>query len=251
MKLYAAGVFLICLATVIDIGSRGAILGFLAFLALMLFRRPKNLKYLPLVLVALPLLWLGLPKQYKARYETIATRDQDDSYTNRLLSWQGGVKMFLHNPITGIGPDNYTDANGAKYWPGYPRHWLNAHSLYFKLLGELGILGIITFFVFVFSVMRMNLYLARLYRKKIMDPVIQRFPSACNQCYILMLFCGYASHNTYRSNWYTLAAVTAALALLRPAGDDSDTETQVPPAQKLPAWVPARHEPDAEPVTVG
>lgn len=245
MKLYAVGIFSIFLITVIDTGSRTAILAFVFFLMLALFHRRQNLKYLPVVLLALPLLWLVIPQQYKARYETIRTRNQDDSYTNRLLSWQGGVKMFLHNPITGIGPDNYTDANGMKYWPETPRHWLNAHSFYFKLLGELGILGVITFFAFLISVIRMNWQLARRYRKKFTDPIVQRFPDACNQSICLLLFSGYAAHNTYRSNWYTFAAVTAALILLKPADTTSEPLTPVA-AKRQPAWIPARRKVEDE-----
>ena len=248
MKLYAAGIFAIYLATVIDTGSRTAFVAFLLFVTLVLFHKRQNLKYLPLILVALPLLWIGLPQQYKARYETIKTRDQDDSYTNRLLSWQGGVKMFLHNPLTGIGPDDYTAANGMEYWPGKPRHWLNAHSLYFKLLGETGALGVLTFFAFMISVMRMNWQLAKRYRKRMMDPIVQRFPAACNQCFWLLLLSGYAAHNTYRSNWYTLAAITAALGLMQ-------LREQVPvtapePLKRQPAWIPAAKQPELEPVEV-
>jgi O-antigen ligase len=239
LKLYAAAAFAVMLLTVIDTGSRTAILAFVVFLTLTLFQKPKNLKFLPLVLVAIPLMWIALPQQYKARYETIKTRDEDDSYTNRLLSWQGGVKMFLHSPITGIGPDDYTDANGMEYWPGTPRHWLNAHSLYFKLLGELGILGVFTFLALLISVMRTNLELARRYRKKLMDPILRRFPTACNHSFILMLFSGYAAHNTYRSNWYTLAAVTAALALVKSSENVAKSDSPLP-APRLPAWVPAK-----------
>jgi O-antigen ligase len=239
LKIYALGIFTIFLFTIIDTGSRTAILAFVLFVMLAIVHKPQNLKYLPLVLVALPLLWLAIPQQYKARYETITTRDEDASYTNRLLSWQGGLQMFLHNPITGIGPDDYTVANGTKYWPEKPRHWLNAHSLYFKLLGELGVLGILTFAAFIIAVIRQNWKLARHYQDKFADPIAQRFPAACSQCYYLLFFCGYASHNLYRANWYTLAAVTASLALLKPADQAAHTATEAPATLKT-AWTPAK-----------
>ena len=248
MKLYATGIFAIYLATIVDTGSRTAIIAFLLFVMLALFHKRQNLKYLPLLLAALPLLWLAIPQQYKARYETIKTRDQDDSYTNRLLSWQGGVKMFLDNPLTGIGPDDYTAANGIKYWPGRPRHWLNAHSLYFQLLGETGAFGILAFFIFMISVMRMNWQLARRYRNKMMDSIVQRFPVACNQCFCLLLLSGYAAHNTYRSNWYTLAAVTAALGFIHLR--EQAPLTLPKPGRPQPAWIPASKTLEIEPVTV-
>ena len=245
VKIYGVIVFAIYLATIIDTGSRTAFLALIVCLLLSVFQRRKNLKFLPLILVALPLLWAVIPQQYKTRYESIETRDQDESYTNRLLSWQGGVQMFLHNPVTGAGPNNYTFANGMKYWPGNPKHWLNAHSLYFKLLGELGILGVLTFFAYLFAVIRMNWKLARRLKKEKLDPVLQNFPYACNVSLYLLLFTGYAAHNTYRTSWYTLGAVTAALALLKPAQETSPATDTTKPA-RLPAWVPVKKAPEVQ-----
>jgi O-antigen ligase len=248
-KLYGIGIFAIYLATIIDTGSRTAFLAFVVFLLLAVFQQRKNLKYLPVVILALPLLWIVIPQQYKARYETVETRDQDESYTNRILSWHGGMKMFLHNPITGIGPDDYTDANGMKYWPEEPKHWLNAHSLYFKLLGELGTVGVLTFFAYVIAVIRMNWKLARRFKKERLDPLVQRFPYACNICLYLLLFTGYTSHNTYRATWYTLGAITAASALLKPTGDASPVSPAAR-SKRLPAWIPAKNSPTGETVAV-
>jgi hypothetical protein len=249
MKFYGIAILTIYLVTVIDTGSRMAFLGFLAFLGLVVFQKRRNWKYFPVIALALPLLWPAIPQQYKARYETIETRDQDESYTNRLLSWQGGVKMFLHSPLTGIGPDDYTEANGTLYWPGQPRHWLNAHSLYFQLLGELGILGVLTFFIYLVAVIRMNWQLARRFKEDRLDPIVQQFPSACNSCLYLLLFTGYSSHNGYRATWYTLGAITAALALLKTQAT-APQDPAAPHAKRLPAWVPSNKSPHADTVTV-
>ncbi|HEX5234138.1 MAG TPA: O-antigen ligase family protein [Silvibacterium sp.] len=249
LKLYGAVIFGIYLTTIIDTGSRTAFLGFVFFLLLIVFHKKRNWKYLPLVLVALPLLWMVIPQEYKARYMTVETRDQDESYTNRLLSWQGGVQMFLHNPLSGIGPDDYTAANGMEYWPGKPRHWLNAHSLYFKLLGELGIVGVFTFFAYLVSLIRMNWLLARRFKKAQFDPIIQQFPYACNLCVYLLLFAGYSSHNTYRQGWFTLGAVTAAIALLKLPTEGSKNPVN-PEATRSPAWVSAKKPRKAEVVAV-
>jgi len=149
--------------------------------------------------------------------------------------------MFLHNPITGIGPDDYSAANGMKYWPEKPRIDLNAHSLYFKLLGELGLLGIFTFFAYLFSVIGANRHLARRLsmQVQVMDPLVRQYPAACNLCLYLLLFTGYSAHNTYRSTWYTMGAVTAAIALLKPVAETSSASAVIKPA-RLPAWVPAK-----------
>lgn len=245
LKLYGILLLLIYAVTVIDTGSRTAFLAMILFLFMIVFQKRKNWKFLPVLVLALPLMWLVIPAQYKARYESIKDRNHEESYTDRLKSWQGGVQMFLHNPVTGVGPGNYTDANGEKYWPAYPRVWLNAHSLYFKLLGELGIVGVITFFVYTISVMRLNFALTRRFKKEKLRPVVSQLPYACILVYILLFFEGYTGHNTYRSQWYTVGAVTAALSLLKSREELSEPEG-APRGKRIPAWIPRKESAETE-----
>ncbi len=139
----------------------------------------------------------------------------DESYQNRILSWQGGVAMFESNPITGVGAGNYTYANGTKFWPGSGRkHWLNAHSLYFKLLGELGLIGIITFGGYLICVFRLNFRLKRELQERNASAFLQQLPSMFNIMFCLLLFDGYAAHNLYRDAWYFVGALGASMSLL-------------------------------------
>lgn len=241
-RLFALGSFGIALVTVITTGSRTAFLGFVFLLLVLVFRRRENLKYLPLLVLSLPLLWLVIPQQYKKRYESVETRNQDESYTDRLLSWQGGVHMFLHNPLTGVGIDNYTVANGKEYWPNRPRVYLNAHSLYFKVLGELGLSGVVTFGGFVIVLVLLNRSLRRRFLlEPIDDPVISGFGPACNLAVLVLLFAGYTAHDLYRPTWYTFGAVSAAVSLL-PVAEASrkraEQEAEVEGAARIPAWSP-------------
>ncbi len=235
-RLFALAAFGMALVTVISTGSRTAFLAFVLLLFMMVFRRRRNWKLLPLLVIALPLFWIVIPQQYKKRYESVETRDQDESYTDRLLSWQGGVRMFLHNPLTGVGPDNYTFANGEKYWPQRPRVYLNAHSLYFKTLGELGLLGVITFGGYIVSLIALNRSLTRRFSTEEDDPVIAGFGSACNLAVILLLFAGYSAHDLYRSTWYTFGAISAAVSLLAPA--EAREDAKAPVRAVLPPWSP-------------
>lgn len=262
-RLYALVCFSIALVTVISTGARTAFFAFLLLLAMVVFRKKQNLKFLPALAVALPLFWIAIPQQYKLRYESVKSRDHDESYTDRLLSWQGGVQMFLHNPLTGVGPNNYTDANGEKYWPVQPRVYLNAHSLYFITIGELGLLGVITFGGYVFVLLRLNRSLAKRYRdRKDEDPVIAGFGGACTLTVILLLFAGYSGHDLYRTTWYTFGAISAAVSLYRPAEAEESIAAEAAPRRRLPAWSPdfgslgpstsaAPWDPVAEPVPWG
>jgi O-antigen ligase len=208
----SAGIYLV---TIVDTGSRAAASGVLFLVLMLVFRRPKNLIYLPVLVALGPMVWMVIPQQYKARYETVNSLKSDLSYQNRLLSWEGGVAMFESNPITGIGAGDYTAANGTKYWPGNGRKtFLNAHSLYFKLLGELGLVGIITFGGYLICVFKLNLKL----RKQLEGVHASRFltglPTMFNVILGLLLFDGYAAHNLYRDTWFLVGSLAASIGLL-------------------------------------
>lgn len=201
--------------TIVDTGSRGAAMGLVFLVLLLMLYRPKYLVCLPVLIALSPVVWSVIPQQYKARYETVDHLKTDESYQNRILSWKGGVAMFESNPVTGIGCGLYGLANGEKFWPGIGRkHYLNAHSLYFQTLGELGLLGIITFLGYLISVVRTNLRSRRKLAANESSPFLRALPGLFNVMFLQLLFAGYASHNLYRNTWYIVGAMAASVALL-------------------------------------
>ena len=245
MRSIAAASIGLYLVTIVDTGSRAAASGVLFLILMVLFRKPKNLLFLPVLVALAPLVWMVIPQQYKARYETVDHLKTDESYQNRILSWEGGIAMFESNPITGIGAGDYTDANGAKYWPGDGRKtFLNAHSLYFKLLGELGLAGVITFGGYVICVFRLNFRLRRELSTHNASTFLQILPAMFNIILCLLLFDGYAAHNLYRYNWYVVGALVACVSLL-PMLQERVTVTEpgrpelARSTEAVPDWSPA------------
>jgi O-antigen ligase len=235
----------IYLVTIVDTGSRAAASGVVLLALMLVSRRPKNLIYLPVLIALCPVVWMVIPQQYKARYETVDKLKTDLSYQNRILSWEGGVAMFESNPITGIGPGDYTAANGMKYWPGNGRKtFLNAHSLYFKLLGELGLVGIFTFGGYLICVFKLNFRLRKQLAAVHASPFLQGLPATLSMILALLLFDGYAAHNLYRDMWFLVGSMAASIGLL-PMLQQQVTETEPDglraPASKTsePQWSPA------------
>ena len=201
--------------TIVDTGSRGGAAGIVFLIVLLLIRKPKNLIFLPVLIALSPIVWMAIPQQYKARYETVNHLKSDASYQERILSWEGGIAMFESNPITGIGTGNYTYGNGSKYWPGKGRKvWLDAHSLYFKLIGELGLLGVFTFGGFVICVFRLNSRVRNELEERKASKFLQELPGLFSIIFYQLLFAGYASHDLYRSTWYIVGAMAASVSLL-------------------------------------
>ena len=88
------------------------------------------------------------PSQYLAEIRTMDTQSyKRDTGSERILSWSAGWRMFKDHPIFGVGVGNFGPWL-PDYWEGKKQKsnmWGRvAHSLYFTLLPEMGIVG--TFF---------------------------------------------------------------------------------------------------------
>lgn len=222
LRLLMWGILGLSLWTLLLTGARGVLFTLVLLLLIGIALHRRRLLVLPLVVVLAGAIWAGLPTQYKVRYTTI----NDQSYLDRFLSWQGGWQMFLSNPATGMGIGNYAFANGSRYWPAPRKIYLNAHSLYFQLIGELGLVGVVTFGSFVWVLIASNNDVRKRLREiaaqaragdaraQAVPEWLRLFPTACTLSVIGLLYCGYGYHDLYRSTWYFLAAATGAADLL-------------------------------------
>ena len=88
------------------------------------------------------------------------------------------------------------------------------HSLYFKLMGELGIVGIFTFAGYLICVFRLNFRLRKILSASNASRFLQGLPGIFNMILCLLLFDGYAAHNLYRDTWFLVGAMAASVSLL-------------------------------------
>jgi len=131
--------------------SRGGFVGLLAVGLCCWLRSPKKLRS------AVVIASLGLLVSLYARagyWERIESSWEEGvssgSGEDRLYMWKFGWKMFLDNPVIGVGQENFPvrfgDYEGEERLYGVTRIWRVAHSLYFTLLPELGLVGGFIFF---------------------------------------------------------------------------------------------------------
>jgi hypothetical protein len=72
---------------------------------------------------------------------------QDENTQARFAVWNYNWKLFLENPLTGVGPEkNGADRSQIPYFVEGFRHY--AHSIYMQPLADSGLLGTILFFTF-------------------------------------------------------------------------------------------------------
>lgn len=115
-------------------------------------KSPRKVMTLVLAFLLLCAVVALAPENYwDERIGSIAEEASNQSGTagSRLYTWGIGWRMFLSNPIFGVGPGNYP-WNSLDYEPleahnGQSFGGRAAHSLYFTLLPELGTAGVIIF----------------------------------------------------------------------------------------------------------
>lgn len=142
------GVFIMSL---IATSSRGGFLGLLAVGVYCWVYSPRKIISLILGLCFACLVLVAAPQEYWDRISTITEDSTMESGTagQRVFTWGIGWEMFLANPILGVGQGNFPwtigEYMGGRTWQTKSLAGRQAHSLYFTLMPELGLVGIIIF----------------------------------------------------------------------------------------------------------
>ncbi|MCP3892699.1 MAG: O-antigen ligase domain-containing protein [Desulfobulbaceae bacterium] len=74
------------------------------------------------------------------RFNTITQEDTEVTLYGRKLAWQGTIDMIKANPLTGVGPGNYSKAFRTFQPPGLTEPYMYAHSDYLHFISETGVL---------------------------------------------------------------------------------------------------------------
>jgi O-antigen ligase len=165
--------------------SRGGFLGMAAVAVLIWLKSKSKIRSLILLLIVGIIFVSAIPATYKA--ELMSIRDEGDAVfsggvtsgdnpiaakngtgRDRVELWKVGWRMFLHNPIIGVGPANLPlrlgeyqyDENGNSFWHR-DISGRAVHSIYFTLLPELGTVGLLIWVLMLRSNFRKYRYVTR------------------------------------------------------------------------------------------
>jgi putative inorganic carbon (hco3(-)) transporter len=136
------GIFLLFLIlAIVATQSRG---GTLALVAVGLFYWAKSNRKGMMAAAAVAgviVVFALAPPAYFERMHDVANTEEG-SAQGRIQAWGAAMRMVADHPIFGVGAGHFGVAYGTKYQHGPGGPWHNAHSIYFQILGELGIPGI-------------------------------------------------------------------------------------------------------------
>ena len=179
-----------CLLGVMGTTSRGAFLGLgSAFLYGWLFVAKKKAVGTILVVAAAVVMLVIAPSGYFARMNTVANYQEDNSAQSRLKAWGAGLHMAMDHPL-GVGAGNFASVHG-RYYLNQPGRWFNAHSIYFKVLGEYGFIGLGMLLATIISLVQLNTRSRRvLLANPEGAPLSDYWPAFMNMSVIAFALCG-------------------------------------------------------------
>lgn len=231
------------LACTVLTGSRSGLLTYLLACLLYVGSLPGKRKFLAgfLAVSMLTLAWCLVPSEKQARIRTLTGEHMNEGEewsAQARMEGEGlrmGLKMFSRQPVFGVGMGCFAAYSAEQL--GERR--MDAHNLYGELLGTLGIVGTIAFFVLVTITFKNALFVTREVRRGNVPRTtpVAWISWAIIMTLILLLFEGWASHNLDRYNWLWAAAM-AVLAKdfvlqRRKAERPEKIEESCEPAQEL------------------
>lgn len=243
-RLFGLAALFATMLGILSTQSRGATLGIggaLAFHLLFVSRR----KMLGLVAISMVVAFVFVfaPSGYFDRMQTIEDYSNDSSAQGRIRAWKASMRMAVDYPL-GVGAGSFNSAFGRYYMPDDPQgyrafRWISAHSIYFKVLGEYGILGLILLIALIVKNISDNVVSVRLARALGVSSGIQDFwPALLNFGVI-----GYAIAGAFLSGFgyphlFLLSGLTAGcrrmLEASVPAGESPTVPA--PPAVPVAVW---------------
>lgn len=147
-KILLAGLFLTCTLAVVATGSRGAFLGLAATTTFMLFKGKHKLLGISIVCLIVVAVILYASPSYIQEVKNISQYQVDSSAMGRIRAWNISLQMIRDRPLVGVGLGQFI-VQRQHYELMYDRHV--AHSAYFQIGAEGGVLALALFLLLLFS----------------------------------------------------------------------------------------------------
>lgn len=211
--LLAAIVCLTILTAIALTQSRGAVIGMLVVIAMLLLQRYRS-AVLGLIAVAfagsLMIAAMGLDNRSAGDIEDDGL---DESAQHRLDAWETAINMAASRPLTGVGISNF-----PQMYYSYTNHWHNreiaVHSMWFQVLGELGVIAFAVFVAMIWTSFKVNGQTVRTLERARAPPFLQATAVGLQAALAGVCASGTFLSQAYTWPVYIIVALIAALANL-------------------------------------
>jgi len=164
-KLFLVGLSFSSVLACVGTYARTGLVGLFVLVSLMFMNAKRKAKPLFMGMIALALLLVLAPQEWKARMNTIQTANEEPSALGRIVVWRWTLDFANAHPLMGGGFDAYL-AN-AGLLNQYTKEGDNEsvdfnyrakafHNIFFEVLGEHGYVGLILFGLILYFCFIMN-----------------------------------------------------------------------------------------------
>ncbi len=148
--LYA--IFWLSIPAIVFTYSRGALLGLAAVAPFLAWRyKRRGIMLLAAAAIAAGGVYQLAPEKWFERQTTIATYEQSHSAMQRIQAWGVAFNVAVDRPLRGAG-FNFEEGGNTARWLSYANFvepWARtaraAHSIYFQVMGELGLVAFLLY----------------------------------------------------------------------------------------------------------
>lgn len=130
--------------------SRGALVGLVVILALMLLQLKRRLLLVPVIALGVVIALLFTPNAWKERMDPNSSNTLDASARSRLNAWTFSWRLASDYPLAGGGFETFTPELFDRYATS-PLDVHGPHSIYFGVLAEHGFPGLLLYLGLVAS----------------------------------------------------------------------------------------------------
>ena len=244
-RLVAVAAIVGALATVLQTGSRGGILGLGTVLLMMLLTKTGGIKrsHKMLLVVLLASSFVLMRDRIDVeRYLTLYDISSDynvSSEGGRLELWQAAIDLSLANPFTGVGVDCFPFAHflTRELAGGSYLRWHTVHNSYLQIASEVGLIG---FGIFMLINVRSLLTFLRVSRIQLQPQSTEAQEMSTLGGLMLLGFAGLSVAGFFLSQGYSIFstlyfALAAAIGRIQAGiGSPSSTDTPTDPSRIHP-----------------
>jgi len=216
LNLALIGFGFFAVTSVLLTNSRGGMLGLIVFFVLACVTGKTAMRALRTLctagLIAASIAVFALPQTQRERLNTLwhgsANSSAQGSIELRKQAFRDGIKMFLENPITGVGLGNFKRYRAQRG----DLSGIEAHNVYVHVLGETGLVGGVAFAMFVGCILRNFRRINRLVSTSLTSEAefLKNLALAGRNSLLLLMYFGLLGSNLDRFNWFWLAGIGVA-----------------------------------------
>lgn len=213
---YATGIIVGILAIIFSF-SRGGFVGLVCMSVVLWWYSSKKVMTILIIIIAIFLVYAVGGTSYIDEMSTV-TDTKESTAHERILTWKAAWAMFLDNPL-GVGGNNFQKNFHRYQSKDFKRGMWGrvAHSLWFTLIPELGIFGIIIYYYLLKYNLKDIFFLKSISHKK---EEVGEYIHAISLAYLASLVGFFASATFlsvlyYAHYWYLTGMIVATVSVAK------------------------------------